>query len=52
LLNLEGNKGAAGVLIAHNAIKLVVNDVGIITDIDTVEDLARAEAILKRNLKS
>jgi molybdenum cofactor cytidylyltransferase len=52
LLKLEGNKGAAGVLIAHNAIKLVVNDVGIITDIDTVEDLARAEAILKRNLKS
>jgi molybdenum cofactor cytidylyltransferase len=47
LLNLEGNKGAAGVLIAHNAIKLVVNDVGIITDIDTVEELARAEAILK-----
>jgi molybdenum cofactor cytidylyltransferase len=47
LLNLEGNKGAAGVLISHNAIKLVVNDVGIITDIDTVEELARAEAILK-----
>jgi molybdenum cofactor cytidylyltransferase len=47
LLKLEGNKGAAGVLIAHNAIKLVVSDVGIIIDIDTVEELARAEAILK-----
>ena len=46
LLKLEGNKGAASVLIAYNAIKLVVNDVGIITDIDTVEDLARAELLL------
>ena len=47
LLKLEGNKGAAGVLIAYDAIKLVVNDVGIITDIDTVEDLARAEVLLR-----
>jgi molybdenum cofactor cytidylyltransferase len=47
LLKLEGNKGAAGVLIAYNAIKLMVKDVGIITDIDTVEDLTRAELILK-----
>jgi molybdenum cofactor cytidylyltransferase len=47
LLKLEGNKGAAGVLLAYTAIKLVVNDVGIVTDIDTVEDLARADAILK-----
>ena len=46
LLKLEGNKGAAGVLLAYNAIKLIVNDVGIITDIDTVEDLARAELLL------
>lgn len=48
LLKLEGNKGAAGVLIAYSAIKLIVNDVGIITDIDTVEDLAKAEEILRR----
>jgi molybdenum cofactor cytidylyltransferase len=47
LLNLSGNKGAAGVIIAYPAIKLIVNDVGIITDIDTVDDLARAEALLK-----
>jgi molybdenum cofactor cytidylyltransferase len=47
LLKLEGNKGAAGVLLTYTAIKLVVYDVGIITDIDTVEDLARADAILK-----
>lgn len=52
LLKLEGNKGAAGVLINYTAIKLVVNDVGIITDIDTVDDLARAEVLIKRSLKS
>lgn len=52
LLKLEGNKGAAGVLFDYTAIKLVVNDVGIITDIDTVDDLARAEVLLKRSLKS
>ena len=47
LLKLEGNKGADGVLIAYAAIKLIVNDIGIITDIDTVEDLARVEVLLK-----
>lgn len=47
LLKLEGNKGAAGVLLAYDAMKLMVNDVGIVTDIDTVEDLARAEVLLK-----
>ena len=47
LLKLEGNKGAAGVLLAYSAMKLIVNDVGIVTDIDTVEDLARAELVLK-----
>lgn len=52
LLKLEGNKGAVGVLLVYSAIKLVVNDVGIITDIDTVDDLARAEVLLKRSLKS
>lgn len=52
LLKLEGNKGGSGVLLNYNAIKLVVNDVGIITDIDTVDDLARAEVLLKRRLKS
>lgn len=52
LLKLEGNKGASGVLFDYTAIKLVVNDVGIITDIDTVDDLARAEVLLKRSLKS
>ena len=47
LLKLSGNKGAAGVIIDYAAIKIIVNDVGIVTDIDTVDDLARAEAMFK-----
>ncbi len=47
LLNLRGNKGAAGVIIAYAAIKLIVDDVGTVTDIDTVDDLARAENLLR-----
>ena len=46
LLKLHGNKGAAGVIVDYSAIKLIVNDVGMVTDIDTVDDLARAEAML------
>jgi molybdenum cofactor cytidylyltransferase len=49
LLKLSGNKGAAGVIIAYDAMKLVINDVGMVTDIDTVEDLARAEVLLRRS---
>lgn len=47
LLNLRGNKGAAVVIIAYKAIKLIVSDVGVVTDVDTVNDLARAELLLK-----
>ena len=47
LLNLSGNKGAAGVIIAYTAIKIIVDDVGAVTDIDTVDDLLRAETMLK-----
>ncbi len=47
LLNLSGNKGAAGVIIAWITMKLVVNDIGMVTDIDTVDDLARAELLLQ-----
>jgi molybdenum cofactor cytidylyltransferase len=47
LLNLSGNKGAAGVIIAYSAIKLILNDVGIVTDVDTVADLQRAELLLR-----
>lgn len=47
LLNLSGGKGAAGVISSYSAMKLVINDVGAVTDIDTVDDLARAELLLQ-----
>ncbi|MEY4911480.1 MAG: hypothetical protein RL761_1143, partial [Pseudomonadota bacterium] len=47
LLDLRGNKGAVCVIIAYKAMKLIVNDIGIVTDIDTLDDLARAEALLQ-----
>ena len=50
LLNLKGNGGAAHVVKAHAAMNSVVfvpvEDAGTVTDIDTVQDLARAEAWL------
>ncbi|WP_395060593.1 NTP transferase domain-containing protein [Polaromonas sp.] len=50
LLNLKGNQGAALVLKAYQAMNsiafLALDDVGIVTDIDTVEDLLRAELLL------
>ncbi len=46
LMGLKGNKGAASVVAAHDAIELIVNDVGCVTDIDTVDDLRAAERLL------
>ena len=46
LLNLEGNQGAALVISAYQAIKIVVNDIGSVTDVDTVQDLQRAQALI------
>jgi molybdenum cofactor cytidylyltransferase len=46
LLDLKGNQGAAPVVRAHDAIEIVVSDVGCVTDIDTLDDLARAQALL------
>ena len=50
LMNLKGEKGAVQVLLAYAAMNLVafltVDDVGIITDIDTLDDLQRAHAVL------
>lgn len=46
LLALKGNQGAAPVLRAFDAIELVVDDPGTVTDIDTLDDLARAAAML------
>ncbi|MDM0111912.1 NTP transferase domain-containing protein [Variovorax sp. J22R133] len=50
LAALEGAQGAAAVLRALRAkgavVDIDVNDIGILTDIDTLDDLARAEALL------
>jgi molybdenum cofactor cytidylyltransferase len=45
-LGLKGNKGAASVVAAHDALELIVNDVGCVTDIDTVDDLRAAERLM------
>ena len=51
LLNFKGNQGAAPLIRAQAAINSVVeidvDDIGVITDIDTLADLERAEALLK-----
>ena len=50
LLGLHGNKGAAQVIRAWEAINSValvdLDDAGVVTDIDTLEDLQRAELLL------
>lgn len=55
LLDLKGNKGAASVVHAQAAINSVayldVTDEGVVTDIDTVDDLARAEALLTARMR-
>lgn len=47
LRQLGGATGAAAVVRAHGALELPLDDRGIVTDIDTVDDLCRAEALLK-----
>ena len=47
LLNLKGNQGAAPVISAYKAIEIIVNDIGGVTDIDTVQDLQRAQTLIK-----
>ena len=44
LVDLKGNQGAAPVVSARAASKLIVNDAGCVLDIDTVADLERARA--------
>lgn len=46
LLNLRGPEGAAAVVRAHAAFELSVNDIGCVTDIDTVDNLRAAERLL------
>lgn len=52
LENLEGNSGAALVVRAQAAMKMIVDDIGCVLDIDTVDDLQRARAHLLRQAPS
>ncbi len=47
LAALSGPRGAAGIVAARGAFELPLEDVGCITDIDTVADLALAQARLR-----
>ena len=46
LLSLTGNQGAARVISSCKATEIAVNDIGCVTDIDTVQDLERAQALI------
>jgi len=46
LLELRGDQGAATVVRSCGAFELNVNDAGCVTDIDTVDDLLRAQRAL------
>jgi len=46
LLDLKGNEGARNVVLAYEAIELMVDDIGCVTDIDTVADLHAVEKLL------
>jgi molybdenum cofactor cytidylyltransferase len=50
LQNIEGNRGAAHILRGLPAIKIIVNDVGCITDIDTQQQLDHAQNIMNQRL--
>jgi molybdenum cofactor cytidylyltransferase len=47
LAELNGNQGAAAVLRAYSAVECHVDDMGCVSDIDTLEDLQRAELRLQ-----
>lgn len=44
---LTGTEGAAAIVRAAQALRLELDDEGVVTDIDTVADLARADALLR-----
>jgi molybdenum cofactor cytidylyltransferase len=48
LLQLTGDRGASGVVNAGASFEMEVNDPGCVTDIDTVEDLAKAQSLLRQ----
>lgn len=47
LADLQGKQGAAHMVSALVAIKMIVNDSGCVIDIDTLDDLQRAERLLQ-----
>jgi molybdenum cofactor cytidylyltransferase len=47
LLDLKGDKGAAHLVRSYRAMELPLDDIGCVTDIDTVADLAIAERLLR-----
>ena len=49
---LTGAHGAAPIVRSAQPLKLELDDEGIVTDIDTVQDLAKAEALLARKIRS
>lgn len=49
LLALSGQGGAAAIVRAQQALELVVDDLGCVTDIDTLADLRRAEQLLRES---
>lgn len=51
LASLKGNQGAAPVVAAYGAMEIIVNDIGSVTDIDTLSDLAVAEHRLSERLQ-
>jgi len=52
LRGLTGAEGAAAIVRSGQPLKLELEDEGIVMDIDTVDDLARAEALLLRRRAS
>jgi molybdenum cofactor cytidylyltransferase len=50
LLALHGDTGAASVARAHGVFELPVNDIGCVTDVDTLGALAQAERLLQTRL--
>ncbi len=47
LLKLQGNQGAVQVFIAQIAMKIIVNDIGCVADIDTLQDLERVQLLVR-----
>jgi molybdenum cofactor cytidylyltransferase len=49
LLGLTGSAGARRIVQTNFAAELIVNDVGCVQDVDTLDDLNAVKAILKIN---